>query len=219
MRRYIKLQMGILIFMCGFETLFVAVFMPFRERIENYVQILINSCQVTVLGLLLAIGIGMIDGSTDYMARAASIIQIIATLILLLNTIRAERAMFAAGFRKLVMVFRYCCGRRGPSKRRPAPSSLEADGQRQRQGGDAGTGGRSFAERIFGASEEEELTRREREELETEARRRNKLAEAYLQHAHGGAGAGGPYLAPPPPPASAPGRMAGANSERPTVYL
>eukprot|EP00741_Cyanophora_paradoxa_P017759 tig00021015_g17153.t1 len=93
--------------------------------IENYVQLVINALQLTVLSLLLVIAGDPAAEGVPTMAFAASIIQarpfivprsrrvaparpaIVAVGILFLNQFRAERKMFEFFFQKIFLLFRW----------------------------------------------------------------------------------------------------------------
>eukprot|EP00741_Cyanophora_paradoxa_P000583 tig00000411_g562.t1 len=172
---FIALQLGILIAINGLEVLYVLAAWPFKEWVENYVQLVINGLQLTVLGLLLAIGGDPTGPNVSRMALAASIIQIVAIGIIFLNQFRAERKMFRFLFQKIGLLFRYIYRkifRRGP--KRPAyafgPGAGAADGAGQRGGqrtGDAVLGARTnFGQLLFGGADDEE------EEINALARQR-----------------------------------------------
>eukprot|EP00741_Cyanophora_paradoxa_P017055 tig00020952_g16474.t1 len=86
--------MGLLIGIVGFDLLYILAARPFREHIENYVYVVIDSMQITVLSLLFVAGLHPKASNVEQIALAASIIQILAIALIVSNQLRAERAMF-----------------------------------------------------------------------------------------------------------------------------
>eukprot|EP00741_Cyanophora_paradoxa_P006210 tig00000114_g6022.t1 len=92
----ISLQMGLLIGVIGTDLLYLLTTWPFRENIENYERVFTDSVQITVLSLLWVIGLNPQAPNAEAMSLAASILQIVAIVVIVINQIRAERNMFRA---------------------------------------------------------------------------------------------------------------------------
>eukprot|EP00741_Cyanophora_paradoxa_P010138 tig00020510_g9813.t1 len=112
---YVGLQIAALILINSIEVLYVLAFWPFREWIENYVQLVIEALQLTCLGILLAIGANPGGDAVPTLSLAASIIQIVAIAVLFINQVRAERNMFKFLFKKIGIFSRFCYRKRAAS--------------------------------------------------------------------------------------------------------
>eukprot|EP00741_Cyanophora_paradoxa_P022752 tig00021504_g21974.t1 len=86
-----KKELGVLIGVDALEVVLLLVWLPHVELLENFVQALSCASHVTVLSLLLAIEHDPAQSAAPVMAEAASLINLVITCLLFLNTIRAER--------------------------------------------------------------------------------------------------------------------------------
>eukprot|EP00741_Cyanophora_paradoxa_P017216 tig00020961_g16628.t1 len=115
---YTAAQLGALVGVNAVDVAYVLAARPFREPVENYVQVLLDLCQAAVLALLLAVAREPDGPRASDCSHAASALQMAAIGVLLLNQIRAEQKMFRWLFSRLLLPLRLLRGALFPPPRR-----------------------------------------------------------------------------------------------------